>query len=326
MQKRKKIVTIGGGTGTFAVLSGLKKQPLDLTAIVAMSDDGGSTGRLRDEFGVLPPGDVRQSLVALSEDDSVMRRLFNYRYAKGDMAGHSFGNIFISTLEHITGNMDEALDVASEILKIRGHVVPVTLSKVRLVAQLKNGKRLEGEGQVDTYQLLSKFGIKRLYLKPKAVANPKALQAIREADIIIVGPGDLYTSLLPNFLVEGIGEAFARSKAKKVYIANLMNKLGHTDGFTISEYLGALEKAIGKRDAFDAVIYNTTKPPAALVRKYADEGEPVSEQFFTGQGGPRVIGVDLLAEGVAKTSKGDVLHRTLIRHDPEKIANAILAL
>lgn len=326
MKKDKKIVTIGGGTGTFAVLSGLKKQPLDLTAIVAMSDDGGSTGKLRDEFGVLPPGDVRQSLVALSEDDSLMRQLFNFRYSKGGMAGHSFGNIFISTLEHLTGDMDKALDVASEILKIRGRVVPVTLSKVRLIAQLKNGKRLEGEGEVDTYLLLSKFGVKRLYLRPKAVANPDALRAIREADIIIVGPGDLYTSLLPNFLVEGIGEAFARSKAKKVYIANLMNKFGHTDGFTISDYLDALEKAIGKKDAFDIVIHNTTKPPVGLVRKYADEGEPISEQFFTGEGGPRFIGVDLLAEGVAKTSKGDVLHRTLIRHDPEKIANAILAL
>src|SRR6185436_7247989 len=229
MPQIKKVVTIGGGTGTFTVLSGLKKYPLELTAIISMADDGGSTGRLRDEFGVLPPGDLRQGLVALSEDGSTMRKLFNHRYEKGGLEGHSFGNLFISTLEQVTGNLDKALDVAGEILKIRGRVVPVTLTKVKLVTELKNGKMLEGEDVLGNYQLVSRFGIKRIYLKPKAQPNPKALQAIKEADVIVIGPGDLYTTMIPNLLV--IGKAIAKSKAKKIFVANLMNKHGHTDDF-----------------------------------------------------------------------------------------------
>src|SRR3989338_8459514 len=220
----KKIVVIGGGTGTFTVLSGLKHYHAELTAIGTMADNGGSTGRLRDEFGVLPPGDLRQCLVALSEADTVMRKLFNHRYEHGDLAGHNFGNIFISTLEQVTGSLDKALHVAGKILQIHGQVIPVTLDKVRLVAELKNGKVLKGESALSDYQLVSRFGIKKIYLAPKAKANPEALRAIMEADLVIVGPGNLYASLIPNFLVHGVGNALVKSGAKKVYIANLMNK------------------------------------------------------------------------------------------------------
>src|SRR3989338_1628649 len=239
---RKKIVVIGGGTGTFTVLSGLKHFPVDLTAIVTMADDGGSTGVLRDEFGVLPPGDLRQCLVALSDADLVMRKLFNHRYDRGELKGHNFGNIFISTLEQVTGSLDRALDVAGEILNIRGRVVPVTLTKVDLVTELKNGKVLHGESALSDYQLVSRFGIKKSFLTPAAKANPKALQAIKEADLIVVGPGNLYASLIPNFLVTGIGRAFIASKAKKIYVANLMNKHGHTDDFLVSDYVQTLER------------------------------------------------------------------------------------
>lgn len=319
----KKVVTIGGGTGTFTVLTGLKEYPVELTAIVTMADDGGSTGRLRDEFGVLPPGDLRQCLVALSEADTVMRKLFNYRYQNGELTGHNFGNIFISTLEKVTGSLDKALDMIGEILTIRGRVVPVTLSQVHLMTELRNGKKLDGESELSSYQLVSKFGIKKMYLTPKPVANPKAIRAIKEADLIIVGPGNLYGSLLPNFLVGGIGKALRASKAKKVYVANLMNKHGHTDGFQVADYVRVLEKAIGKEGVFETIVYNTRKPAQALLRKYADEGDPVSTDLGFGDSAREVIGLDLLSQDLAKTPHKDMLRRTLIRHDSHKLAKVL---
>ncbi len=322
---RKKVVVIGGGTGTFAVLSGLKRYPVDLTAIVTMADDGGSTGRLRDEFGVLPPGDLRQCLVALSDADLVMRKLFNHRYDRGDLKGHNFGNIFISTLEQVTGSLDRALDLAGDILNIRGRVVPVTLDKISLHAELINGKVLNGESAFMEYQLVSKYGIKKIYLNPSGSANPKALRAIEEADFIIVGPGKLYTSILPNFLVRGVSKAFTRSRAKKVFVANLMSQQGHTDNFSVADYVKTLEEYIGGR-VFDIVLYNTKNPPQALVRRYADEGEPVVCTAKCKKSGYELAGKDLLADGLAKTPKKDLLRRTLIRHDPEKLAKALMQL
>lgn len=321
----KKVVVIGGGTGTFTVLSGLKGYSFDLTAIVTMADDGGSTGRLRDELGVLPPGDLRQCLVALSDEDTVMRRLFNHRFEKGDLSGHSFGNIFISTLEQVTGSLDHALDLVGDILKIRGRVIPVTLDKVQLIAELKNGKQLIGESALTDYQLVSRFGIKKLHLTPKAKANPKALQAIAEADMIVVGPGNLYSSLIPNLLVDGVSTAIARSKAKKVYITNLMNKSGHTDDFVVSDYVKTLE-AIAKRPLFDVVIYNTKRPPVPLLRKYADEGEYVELSPRCIEFGRELIGANLLAEEIHQGAKTDLIRRTLIRHDPKKLAGVIAKL
>lgn len=325
ISKRPKIVVIGGGTGTFTVLSGLRDLPLHLTAIVAMSDDGGSTGRLRDEYGVLPPGDIRQCLVALSDADTVMRTLMNHRYDRGELKGHSFGNILISTMETITGDLDRALETIGSILKIKGRVVPVTLSKVRLSAKLKNGKILEGEHVIDDYQLVSRFGIERIALTPRPKANPKALRAIKDADLIVVGPGSFYTSLVPNFLVPGIGKALASSRAKKVFVANLMNKHGHTDDFLVSDYLGHLEQLIGKRRAFTHVIHNSKLPSRALIRRYADEGEPVraTERCKKGR---QFIATNLLREELHKKDGGDTLARTLIRHDPEKLAKAIISI
>ncbi len=325
-EQRKKIVVIGGGTGTFTVLSGLKKYPVDLTAIVTMADDGGSTGRLRDEFGVLPPGDLRQCLVALSEADLVMRKLFNHRYDRGDLKGHNFGNIFISTLEQVTGSLDKALEVAGDILNIRGRVIPVTLDKIALHAELKNGKVLHGESEFMEYQLVSKYGIKNIYLNPKGKANPKALAAIKHADLIVVGPGKLYTSILPNFLVPGVAKAFVASRAKKVYISNLMSQQGHTDNFVVSDYVNVLEACIGRKGVFNTVVYNTKKPHAQLLRKYADEGELVICGKNCAKGKFALMGTNLLAEALAKTPKVDLMRRTLIRHDSDKLAKTIMQL
>jgi uncharacterized cofD-like protein len=322
---RLRIVVVGGGTGSYTVLSGLKEYPVDLTAIVAMSDDGGSTGRLRDEYGVLPPGDLRQALVALSEASVPLRKLFTFRYGHGDFEGHSFGNIFISTLEQLTGSLDRALALAGDILKIRGAVVPVTLDPVHLVAKLRNGKVLAGERALDDYQLITKFGIERIYLTPVGRANPKALAAIKEADLIVVGPGSFYTSIVPNFLVQGIARAVRASKAKKLFICNLMNKHGQTDGFTVARYVQALEE-IAKGTLFDAVLYNTKLPQKRLLRRYADEGEPVLHVAGPVRRGLAVIGEDLIAQALYKQKAGDAIARTLIRHDPRKLARAILSV
>jgi uncharacterized cofD-like protein len=253
-----------------------------------------------------------------------MRDLFNHRYSKGNLSGHNFGNIFISTLEQVTGSLDKALEVAGQVLNIRGRVIPVTLDKITLGAELKNGKVLHGESEFMEYQLVSKYGIKKIYLEQKGRANPKALSAIAEADMIIVGPGKLYTSLLPNFLVEGVKKAFIASKAKKVYVSNLMSQQGHTDNFFVRDYVDAFEQHLGKKNIFDAVIYNTKKPATSLVRKYADEGEPVICGPSCLEGPFELIGTNLLADGLAKTPATDILRRTLIRHDPDKLAKVLI--
>lgn len=317
-----KVVTIGGGTGQFTLLSGLKHHPIDITAIVNMVDTGGSTGVLRDELGSLPAGDLRQCLVALSEADQVMRELFTYRFENDSLKGHSFGNLFISTLEQVTGSLDSALEHAADILKIKGHVLPVTLDDVHLAMTLKNGKELKGQYEVANYQLISKFGIETLALEPKGALNPKAKSALESADVIVVGPGNFYSSLIPNFLVDGMAEAFVSSPAKKIFIANLMNRHGQTDDFTLERYITELEQIIGKR-AFDAILYNTEIPPQELVARYVDEGEPLVA------GADRLDyldyrGADLLAGTIIAQKVGDPVRRTLIRHDSFKLAKAIM--
>jgi len=320
----KNIVVIGGGTGTFTVLSGLKKYPHNLTAIVSMADDGGSTGRLRDELGVLPPGDIRQCLVALSEADILLRDLFNYRFNGGNLDGHSFGNLFISAFEKITGDLDKALEEVSNVLKIKGRVLPITLDKVQLRAKLENGTELNGENEINNSWLLSKFGIKRLFLNPQAKANPRAIQAILEADAIVVGPGNLYCSIVPNLLVKGIPEAIRKSKALKIYICNVMTKHGHTDGFKVNDFVNAIEEYLGDK-IFDYIIFNNKKPSAALLGRYSSEGDWVkSEESILKN--RRFIGANLVSPELYRQDPADKLKRTLIRHDPDKLAKVIISL
>ncbi len=322
--KTKKIVTIGGGTGSFVVLSGLKKyKDLDLTAIVSMADDGGSTGILRDEYGVLPPGDIRQCLVALSEADKTMRDLFNFRFGDGSFKGHSFGNIFISTIEKMTGNFNDSLEMISGILKVRGKVVPVTLDKVNLVASLNNGQKISGQYKIADTDLISRGDIKKMSFDKKAKANPKAIEAILAADMIIVGPGHFHTSLIPNFLVCGIPEALLKSKAKKVFICNLMNKHGQTQGMSVSDLVEKLESFIGP-NTFDFVIYNNKYPPSKLLKKYKDEGLPVlNDGRFTNY---KLVESNLLSDEVFEPTKGDPIKRTLIRHDPDKLVALLMSV
>ncbi|MDO8511216.1 MAG: YvcK family protein [Nanoarchaeota archaeon] len=317
----KKVVVIGGGTGNFTVLNGLKKYNIDLSAIVSMADDGGSTGILRDELGVLPPGDVRQCLVALSDSSRLMRSLMNYRFENGSLQGHNFGNLLLSALEKVTGSFEKAVEEVGKILSIKGKVIPVTTHEVRLQMILNNGKVLQGEKEVYLSTEIHK-GYKSIYLEPFPQANPHAISEILNADLVVFGPGGLYTSLIPNLLVEGVGKALRETKAKKVFIVNLMNKKGQTPRFTVKDHLNELKRYIGK-DVFDHIIVNNSEPPKELIDDYAEEGEMVKNDL---ESDPRIVEASLLSNDLKEVQKGDALKRNLIRHDSQKLANELMKI
>lgn len=315
----KKVVVIGGGTGNFAILSGLKKYPIDITAVVAMSDDGGSTGVLRDDFGILPPGDVRQCLVALSSSSDLMRRLFNYRFDRGIFFGHAFGNLFITALERVTGDFEHAVEEASKILKVKGRVLPVTTDNVNLCVRLDGRKIIKGENKIGDYPL-SKHKKKEFYLEPKGEISPKALNAILEADLVVIAPGNLYRSLIPNLLAKGFSEALKKSKGKFVYVANLVNKPGETDDFYLEDYLDELYKYSLRQ--FDAVFFNTTEPRRDIQKRYLKKNEnPIKIRNKTLN---NVLQLDLLSSEISLNPKADIIKRTFIRHDSDKVAKAIM--
>ena len=325
---RKKIVTIGGGTGSFVLLSGLKKYPVSISAIVSMADDGGSTGVLRDELGVLPPGDVRQCLVALSDSSEMLRKLMNYRFDKGGLKGHNFGNIFLSALEKINGNFSKGVEQAAQILNVKGEVIPVTDDDTNLFLQLQNGKFIKGENEINHNFEIEKIGIKKIYLNPRAKASKKAVQRILEADLIVIGPGNYYCSIVPNFLVKGISEAVARSKAKVVFNCNLVNKRGQTEKFDLDEYLKSINKFIGK-DRIDFVVFNTKKPSQDLIKKYANKGEhliEIKKNNLKRKYG--IIRANVLGKKETEYNPADALAdvRSLIRHDSEKLAKVLMKI
>lgn len=320
--KNKKIVTIGGGTGSFTLLSGLKHYPVELSAIVSMADDGGSTGVLRDELGVLPPGDVRQCLVALSGSSELMRDLINYRFANGRLNGHSFGNLLLSALEKVTGCFEKAIDEVGKILLIKGKVIPVTTVETRLKMILDNGHVLQGEGEIYISKKID-MGFKQLFLEPSVKANEKAVNEIISADTIVLGPGGLYTSLIPNLLVDGINRALIEAKAKKIFVINLMNKKGQTSDYKASDYLKEMIKYISK-DVFDFILINNIKPSEELIKAYFKEAELIINDIKD----KRVILADILKNEKAEYNSNDALasYRALIRHDPHKIAKIIYNL
>lgn len=316
-----RVVVIGGGTGSFVVLSGLKKYFNNITALVSMADDGGSTGQLRDEYGVLPAGDVRQCLVALSRSPKV-RELFNYRYSDGEFKGHSFGNLFISTLEKMTGNFVEAIETAGEILHIEGKVIPTTLTSVNL--NLDDGKTIyKGESEIREAKFAS-FRPK-VWLTPNPVANPAAIEAIDEADVVVVAPGGMYESLGAALLVPGISNALNKSKAKIIYICNLMNQSNHTGDFTVADSVIELER-IAKEEFIDMVIYNKRKPDEKVLERYSLENESPMVPGDLASLHCKSKGANLLSEDVFTAPKGDPIaaQRALIRHDPDRIAKQII--
>lgn len=316
MIKKQRIVTIGGGSGSFMVLTGLKKYSADLSAIVNMTDDGGSSGMLRDELGVLPAGDIRQCLLALSQADEALKELFNYRYASGSLSGHNFGNIFLATLEKVTGDINMSIKTAGHILDINGQVLPVTLKSAKLTAILKNGRKIIGESKI--YHAPDLSNIKDFYLEPAASLNPAVAAAIGRADKIIINPGDLYASLIPIFLVKGLGRAIAKASAKVIYVSNSTTKPGQTYGFTLVDYIKTLEKYLG-REVIGYAIYNKEKPDQRYIKNLVQTGD-------LGQL-PKIefLGYNLLNHDVYKTKPGDALGhlRSMIKYDPNKLAKII---
>lgn len=321
-----RFVIIGGGTGSFTLLSGLKTYVKDLTALVNMADDGGSTGQLRDELGALPPGDVRQCLVALSDTPKV-RDLFNYRFEEGSLRGHAFGNLFLTALEKMTGNFAEAVELASEVLTITGRVEPVTMSNVTLCADGADGTAIRGENQVGHHALAAR---PKIWLEPEAEVNPAAIDAIKDADVVVIAPGNLYGSLAPALVVPGIGQALRDTKATRVYVSNLVTKPGSTDGFKVHDFADEIERLAGGR-MLDYVIYNTSKPDAALLERYAHEGEyGVESDIEAFESRPwSAVGARLLAADVwAGPQQSDPLAhtRSYIRHDADAVARQLMRI
>lgn len=317
-----KIAVIGGGTGSFTVLSGLKFFSRKIAALVNMADDGGSTGKLRDELGALPPGDVRQCLVALSRTPE-LRDLFNYRFEGGSLEGHAFGNLFITALEKMTGDFGKAIELASDVLNIAGVVEPITLTDVKLGMRNKDGAETVGEFQIAHTQ----FGSNRpeFFLTPTPEPNPRALQAIRDADLVVVAPGNLYGSLAPALVVPGVGEALATTNATTMYICNLVTKPGQTDNFSVTDFADEVERLAGT-SFLDVVLYNTERPSDALLKRYAKEGEK-SVHFQEKETTYRVLGANLLSSEIWHNSNpSDPIAeaRTLIRHDPAAVAKAVM--
>lgn len=322
-----KIAVIGGGTGSFTLLSQLKHYTKHITALVNMADDGGSTGVLRDELGVLPPGDVRQCLVALSESERV-RELFNYRFDSGSFEGHAFGNLFLTALEKMSGNFASAVETASEVLNIIGEVHPVTLDKVTLVMTQTNGTVTEGEFEIAHVD----FGSNKrpaMALTPKAQLNPSAFHAIMKADIVVIAPGNLYGSLAPSLIVPGMSEALNATKAKKVYVCNLVTKPGQTDDFTVADFANEIERFGNFK--LDYVLFNEDRPSQDLIDKYAKDGEyrVRYDRDELKQAHYKAIGGEFLAgELFEAASESDPIAstRTLIRHNADEVARQLMRI
>lgn len=308
----KKISVIGGGTGSYTVLIGLKKYDVDISAIVAMSDDGGSTGILRDEFGMLPPGDIRRCITALSQSPEIIKDLFQYRFEKGSVMGHTLGNLLITALKEMMKSDIDAIKAACKIFAVKGKVVPVTLDDVRLCAKLENGNLIYGESKIDIPEHDGRLKIERLFLNKKAEANPDAIKALSESDLIVIGPGDLYGSIISNLIIKGIPEAILSSKAKKVYVCNIMTKYGETNGFDSSDFYNAVVKYLGK-DCIDYFIINDSIIDKKLMMKYCGENAlPVKINLTP-------INAQCILKDVSSQS-------SMVRHDPERLASVIISL
>ena len=311
-----RVVVIGGGTGSFTLLTGLRQYASQVTALVNMADDGGSTGQLRDELGVLPPGDVRQCLVALSNSPKV-RDLFNYRFDEGSFKGHAFGNLFLTALEKMTGSFAEAVALASQVLNIDGCVVPATLSNVTLCAEGEDGQPIKGEYLISQQALARR---PKIWLEPEAQANPAAVEAIRTADMVVVAPGNLYGSLAPVLVIREIQEALAATKARCVFVCNLVTKPGPTDGFSVSDFASEIERLAGSQ-FLDYVVFNNTRPSPELMVEY--DMDEMHRQHYRYRAAP------VLAQDVwdgAQASDPLASTRSFIRHDPDVVARQLMRI
>lgn len=308
-----KIVVIGGGTGLSTLLFGLKEHTSNITAIVTVADDGGSSGRLRKQFGLLAPGDIRNCLVALADTEPLMRNLFQYRFGgKAELNGHSFGNLFITAMTKITGDFEQAVKESSKVLAIRGRVIPSTLEQVGLVAEYQDGTKVAGESKiVEVNKPIRRICLNRLSCEP----TPEAISAIKEAEVIVIGPGSLYTSIIPNILIEGITKAILESTAIKVYVCNIMTQHGETDKYRASDHIEAIVSH-AKSKLIDYCILNLAKVPFEFLEKYRQE-----EAY------PVVADADKLEEmGFSVLKENLVSAHDFVRHDSQKLARIIIDL
>ncbi|HED03258.1 MAG TPA: YvcK family protein [Candidatus Fraserbacteria bacterium] len=323
LRRGPQLCALGGGTGLSTLLRGLKEYTSNISAIVTVMDSGGSSGRLRRELGMLPPGDIRNNLIALAADESKIAELFDYRFGdgRGQLSGHSLGNLVLAGMQELRGSFEQAVVEMSQILNIRGQVLPATLENVELCAEMDDGSQVCGEAQIPT---MSKR-IKRLWLsQPHVAPSPRVLEEIRQAELIILGPGSLYTSLIPNLLVEGISREIAAAPALKLYIANLMTQPGETDGLSLMDHLKALEPYFDLR-GLDLVLVNSGPIPEPILRRYRQEGsEPVLRDLSSKNPfGLRVIAADLI-EPVRQTEESGRSKLT-VKHSPQKLARAIVS-
>lgn len=312
LNRGPKVVAVGGGTGLSMLLKGIKHITNNVTAVVTVGDDGGSSGRLREEMGILPPGDIRNCIAALADDEDLVTKLFQYRFKTGEgLEGHSFGNLFLTALCSITGDMVRAVKESSNVLSIRGRVLPSTLDDMKLVAELEDGRIIHGESNIPE----AHGKIKRLFTDPQ---NCRALEdviaAIRDAELIILGPGSLYTSVIPNLLIQEISHEIAKSSAKKIYVCNIMTQPGETDGYAVSDHVQALMRHAGSRKIIDTVLVNDFLP-SNLAKKYQMSGSyPVKLDFEN----LKKSGVKIFSKKLIEDSK-----EGLVRHSSNRVARAI---
>lgn len=313
--KGPKIVVIGGGTGLSTMLRGLKYYTSNITAIVTVGDDGGGSGDLREDLGMLPPGDIRNCILALADTEPIMEDLLQYRFKDGRLKNQSFGNLFLAAMDGISDNFEEAVQKMSSVLAVTGKVIPVTLDNMKLVAKLENGNIVEGESQIPHEAIKQNSKIDELSIMPEnAKALTEALDAIKEADAIVMGPGSLYTSITSNLLVKDIAKAVKRSNAIKIYISNIMTQPGETNGFKVSDHLKVLRKYGGK-DIVNYVIANTGEIEDELKEKYMQEGAEVVE---LDREEIQSLGIKIVGDNLVKIKKG------FIKHDPDKLAEVLV--
>lgn len=329
MSNTPKVVILGGGTGSFVVASGLRPQPVDITMLLTMVDDGGSNRTIRDEFGLLPTSGIRQAIVALSENQTVLRKLFTYRYDKGGegLTGMTFGNLFMAAIADIMGSQKKGIAETCRLLNVKGRILPISYDDVQLVATLENGKRVVGEHRIDEPEHDGTVRIAKLTTEPAARLSPEAREALLSADLIILGPGDFYTNTIANLIVEGMDEVLRQTPAKIAFITNLMTKYGETYNYTLRDFATDLKKYL-PTDHLDYIVINSNLAfPEVALRAYQNERAIPIVDDLTAADLPaqtKLVRLNLLSQVITEKQPGDTLARSMIRHDPERLARAIM--
>lgn len=322
----KKIICLGGAAGISTILSGLKKYNFKLTAIFPVTDDGGSTGRLVKNYNVLPTGDLRRLIIALAKKENAITNMLLYRFDKGELKGHALGTIILTALIDIYGNIENATKELNKLLNIKHDILPSSLDKTTLCAKLENNQIIRGENKIDeVIGFNGNLKIKKLFLNPLVKLNLKAKKAILDSDLIVIGPGDLYTSILSNILVLGMKEAIKKSKAKKIYVCNLMTKFGQTNNFKVSDFVSEIEYYLGK-NILDYVIYNYKRPGTKILNRHKrikSKFVEIDRKNFNRK--YKYLTANLIENKLYKKDSSDILQRSLIKHNPVKLSKLILS-